>query len=146
MARSKISVTINGFDELIEQIRKAEGDVDGAIQKAVNAGADVVEQELIAQCNAANVPASITNEITKTVERSGNEYRIKVGWKLGEYNPKNISQGFKALFLNYGTPHRSEHGKIKARGFISKAKKASLKKVKAAQQSALEEITGGLKQ
>ena len=146
MARSRLSITLEGFDEMIEQIRKAEGNVDSAIQTAVNAGASAAESALRSQCAASGVPDSVTGAITRTVERTGNRYTVGVGWELGAYNPQNISQGYKAVFLNYGTPHRTKHGQTKARGFIAKAKKASLKPVKAAQQSALEKIMKELEQ
>lgn len=139
-----ISVSLDGFEELLRQIEKAEGSIDRAARKAVNAGADAAEQELRAEAAASGVPASVTRDITKRVEQTGNSYNVKVGWELGQYNPSNLSQGYKALFLNYGTPHRTKHGKIKAKGFIKRAKNKSRKKVKAAQQAALEEILGGL--
>ena len=71
-------------------------------------------------------------------------HKVQVGWEMGEYNPQNLSEGFKALFLNFGTPHRSKHGKVKARGFITRAKKKSKKNIKAAQENALNEILRGL--
>ena len=44
------------------------------------------------------------------------------------------------MFLNYGTPHRSVHGKVVARAFIQKAKKAAKKPIKAEQEKTLTEI------
>lgn len=141
---SGIRVSLDGFEEYIKRLEQANKNVDAAIRKAVDAGADAADRELHAQCDASGVPSSVSREIKKTVESAGNRYRVKVGWEIENYDPKNPSQGYKALFLNYGTPHRKKHGKVKARGFIAKAKKNSKKKIKEAQQAALDEIIGGL--
>lgn len=142
MARKGINITLDGFDELLARVEKAEGSIDGAVKKAVDAGADAAMKELKAQAAAEGVPASVTNQIGKDIKQSGNTYQVKVGWKLGEYNPRNLSQGFKALFLNYGTPRRTKRGQIAPRGFIARAKKKAKPAIKKAQEEALRSILG----
>lgn len=144
MASSKHVLSLKGFEDMLADIERTGKNVDRAAEKALHAGAAEYEKALRAECAAANVPDSITREIETRVEMKNNRYRVSVGWELGEYNPAELSQGYKALFLNYGTPHRKAHGKIKARGFIGAAKKKSKKKIKAAQAAALEEILRGL--
>jgi hypothetical protein len=64
----------------------------------------------------------------------------RVGYKKGAYNPNDISDGYKVVFSNYGTPKRSKHGKIEAKGFIDRAQKNARKRIKKAQKEALEKI------
>jgi hypothetical protein len=135
---------INGFDYLLDDIQRAGGNIDIAIDKAVKAGAAELEAQLRAECQAADIPDSITGEIRTKHTKHGNKHKCSVGWDIGEYNPDNLSTGYKALFLNYGTPHRRKHGKIKARGFITKAKRKARRKVKLAQAAALDEILRGI--
>lgn len=144
MARKGINVTLTGFDELLSKIEKADGNIDEAVKKAVNAGASTAEQELRGQASASGVPGHLVGQVGKEVKHYGNTYRVKVGWKLGEYNPRNLSDGFKVLFLNYGTPHRQLRGQIAARGFIARAKKKAKPKIKKAQEEALRSILSDL--
>jgi hypothetical protein len=72
----------------------------------------------------------------------GNTYRAEVGYKKGSYDPSNPSDGYKVVFLNYGTPRRTMHGKVKARGFILNAKKKASPQIKKAQKATLEKILG----
>lgn len=145
MAKSSNKVLkLQGFDYLLDDIQRAGGNINDAVDKAVKAGAAELEAQLRAECAAADIPDSITSEIRTKHMRSGNLYKCQVGWEMGDYNPDNLSTGYKALFLNYGTPHRTKHGKIKARGFITKAKRKARRKVKLAQAQALDEIIRGL--
>ena len=158
-------MNLTGFKELLEQIEKAGGNVDNATMRAVQESAQVVESELRNACNAAGVPSSVTSEITTEVTQSGNRTSAKVGWSMGNYDPKNPSAGYKAVFLNYGTPKRTvkkdhihheltggfvtlgkDRGQIAPRGFIGAAKKASGKKVKKKQEELLQEILKGLEE
>ena len=144
-SNSKAVLTLRGFDDLLQQIQKASGSIDGAVIKATEKSAEVVAAELKAKAAAADVPESVINDITKEpVKMENNVVRGAVGWKLGAYNPRNLSKGYKALFLNYGAV-RKDRGTIKARGFILAAKKSSKKKVKAVQQETFDEILKGLK-
>ena len=150
MAGSRIKIAVD-FSPLLESIKNAGGDVDAAAVAAAKKSADVIAEELRAEAQASNVPASITNEITQNVdvENGGNRISCSVGWKMPQYNPRNPAAGYKAVFLNYGTPQRktskgASRGKIEPRGFIARAKKAATPKVKKAQRKALQEILRGL--
>lgn len=152
MSRKPLKITFEGFEDLIEEIEKAGGKVETAAIKAVNEGVDIVYNELHAQCAKTNVPASITQEIKKTpAQMKDGICSGAVGWDLGPYNPANPSAGYKAIFLNYGTPRRKtrageNRGQIlRAKRFIGMTKTQSRKKVKAAQEAALNEILKGLK-
>ena len=145
MAKSGISLKLKGFDKLLEEIQRANGDIKAATEQAMNKSVAVVEKELHQHCDAAGVPSSVSSAIrADRAQWRGNVCEAEVGWKLGAYDPKNPSQGHKAIFLNYGTPHRKKHGKVKGRLFIGKAKDASEKQVKKIQKQTLEEILKGL--
>ena len=113
MANSGISLKLKGFDKLLEEIQRANGDIKAATEQAMNKSVAVVEKELHQHCDAAGVPSSISSAIrADRAQWRGNVCEAEVGWKLGAYDPKNPSQGHKAIFLNYGTPHRKKHGKV----------------------------------
>lgn len=153
-----IKLTLKGFEKMLEDLHAAGGDVDKAAKRAVDEGAKIVEQELKAECAASGVPSSVSSEITTTIEGSGNRYSAKVGWKMGNYNPNDLSAGYKAVFLNYGTGKRQtknenvraavygewatlgrNRGQMQPRGFITRAKENSRKKMRKVQKQILEE-------
>ena len=74
------------------------------------------------------------------IQKAGNAYIARVGYAQTAYNPNNPSDYTKAIFLNYGTPHRSKHGKVTARGFVAKARKKASAPIKKAQKETLEKI------
>ena len=137
----------NGFPELLEKIKEAQGNVEEAAWTAARKSASVMLQTLKEECDASGVPQSVSGAITANAVRdeSGQRMAAEVGWRMGEYDPKNLSQGYKAVFLNYGTPRRAtrsgyNRGYITGRGFIGRAKKKARPKIKKAQQEALESI------
>ena len=161
-----IKLTVN-FDLLMEKIQSAGGNVEKVALDVAKKSADVVSKELKNECNAKGVPASVSSEIKTTVtqEDAGTRYACAVGWKMGDYNPRNPTTGYKAVFLNYGTPRRKvktdkmrlkmgndfravgrDRGAVEALGFIESAKKSARKKVKKIQEEALQEALKELKQ
>lgn len=145
---SKAVIKLEGFEELLKEIDKAGGSIDAAVERAVQKSADIVEEQLRAACPNADIASEI--EQTRPVMQH-NVCKGAVGWKMGNYDPKNPSAGYKAVFLNYGTARRytkagADRGAIEARGFISTAKKKSKKLVKNVQEETLREILGGIKE
>ena len=140
---SKAILQLKGFEDLLEQIQKAGGSIDKATDSCLRQSAQIMQAELKAQMQAADVDSELINSMPPpqiTVE--GNNYRAEVGYKKGDYDPNNPSDGYKVVFLNYGTPRRTKHGKVAARGFIAKAKKKARPQIKRAQQETLEKILG----
>ena len=140
---SKAILQLKGFEELFEQIRKAGGSIDKAAETCLRDSAEIMQGEFKAQMQAAGVDSDLINSMPPpeiTVEN--NRYSAAVGYKKGNYDPNNLSDGYKVVFLNYGTPHRTMHGKVAARGFIEKAKKKARPQIKKAQQATLEKILG----
>ena len=147
MARLKLN--LKGFDKMLEQLQAAGADVDKAAQRAITASAKIVENELRSEATAKGVPSDITAEITTRTSQSSDQYEAKVGWKLGSYDPRKPSAGYKAIFLNYGTVRRvtkkgASRGEIpkrtEAQQFIYMAKKKARPKVKKAQQTIMERV------
>ena len=161
---TKAVLTFKGFDDLLETIKEADGEIKPSVEKALKAGADEVTAEIRQGFEKHGIS---TNPIIEPeVKWDGNVASAEIGWKVGSYNAKNPSDGMKALFIEFGTATRqtkeSEHvnaggrwvttrnrGAVKAEPFfrpaIENAKKANSKNKKA-QKAALNEILKGLKQ
>jgi len=142
-----IKLKIEGFENILHDIQKASGSINHATRECMNKSAEIMQNEFKAQMHAANVDGGLISAMPPPeVEASANRITARVGYKKGAYDPKNPSDGYKIVFLNYGTPHRTEHGKVRARGFIQKAKKTARRKIKAEQEKTLKEILKGLQQ
>jgi HK97 gp10 family phage protein len=140
-----IRLQLSGFDELFEQIKKAEGNVDKAAEQCLKESAQVMQNELTAQMQKAGVDSDLIARMpAPEIKKEGNSMIARVGYKKGAYNPNDISDGYKVVFLNYGTPKRSKHGKIVARGFIDKAQRKAKKQIKQKQEETLKKIIGEL--
>ena len=142
----KIKLQLKGFDSLLEEIQKADGNIKQVVNDCMQKEIDITKQCLVEECVKSNVPDSITREIKSEPTKWENDRASSaVGWKLGAYDKNNPSTGYNAVFLNYGTPHRSKHGKVKARGFIQRAKKKAAKLAKKEHEASLNRILGDLK-
>lgn len=140
-----IKLKLEGFEDLFAQIEKAGGSINDAAQKCLQKSADIMHDELKTQMQAANVESGLINRMPPPeIEAEGNRYTARVGYKKGDYDENNPSDGYKVVFANYGTPKRSKHGQQPAKGFIQKAKKKANAKIKKAQKETLNEIIGGL--
>ena len=140
---SKAILQLKGFDDLLEQIQKAGGSIDQAADSCLRQSAQTMQSELKKQMQAAGVDSDLINSMPPpeiTIE--GNRYSAAVGYKKGDYDPHNLSDGYKVVFLNYGTPRRTMHGKVAARGFIQDAKKKAAPQIKKQQRETLEKILG----
>ncbi len=144
-----IKLNLDGFDEMLKKIEKAGGNVDSASRKAMEKAADIMQDELKAQMQAADEKNTMSNLIARmpspTIEDDYGRITARVGYEKGAYNPDNLSDGYKVIFLNYGTPRRTKHGKVKARGFIQKARNRAKPKIRKEQEKILDEILRGLK-
>lgn len=140
-----IKLKLEGFDELMNKIQKAEGNVESATKRALQEGANVMDAEIKAQLSATGDGGNLGSSIpSPTIENDFGLFTARVGWRKGSYNPRNLSDGYKALFLNYGTPRRKKHGIERARGFIQRAKTSARPKIKKVQEQALKDILKGL--
>lgn len=158
MARNSMSVNLKGFEKLLDQIQEAGKDVNKAAEKAIKEEAKIYEEELKAEAKSRGIPDDIISEIKTELTAKNDTYTTKVGWKLGNYDTRKPSKGYKALFLNYGTVRRQtargeNRGSIpkghehypKAEQFIYNAKKKARPKIKKSQQKILKKILGEVK-
>lgn len=140
-----IKLKLDGFDELLEQIEAAGRSADSAAESAIKASAQVMQSELKSALSVATDSGLAGRLPAPKIEHSGNEVSASVGFESTAYNPRNPSDYHKAIFLNYGTPTRKQHGQEAARGFVTKAKRRARPKIKKVQKEALEKILARLK-
>lgn len=141
-----ITLKIEGFEDLLKEIESAGGNINKACDSAIRQSAQAMQNELQAQMSASGVPSNLINEMpSPVIENNGNRFAAKVGFSKGVYDPKNPSAAFKVIFLNYGTPKRTKHGKVKSRGFIQKAKRRAKPQIKKEQELAFKKILERLK-
>lgn len=152
-----IKLKFEGFEDLLKEIEEAGGSIDKAAESAMKQSAQIVNSALKNEMKSSGVPSKLINAMPPPeVEKNGNTISVKAGYKKGTYNPDNLSDGYKVVMLNYGTPKRKKHGKIhegsktKAGaslklGFIQRAKKKATPQVKKAQKEALNKILARLK-
>lgn len=147
MAKSGIKLT--GVQELIASLEKIEGDLDKSAEKVVDRAGDILREELVSAMKNADKTGGMKGLISRMPPNqktgSGNRYTVRVGYIPTEYDPKNLSDYFKAMFLNFGTPHRPEHGQVVARQFVKKAKKAAKKRLDTLSEKYLAEQTKEIK-
>lgn len=140
-----IKLQTKGFESLLEAIQEAQGDLERVTKACLRKSADIMQQELKTEMRASKVDDGLIAAMpTPEITQEGNEFTARVGYRKGAYNPNNISDGYKVVFLNYGTPRRTKHGKIAARGFIQRAKAAAQPKIRKEQRATLKRILSGL--
>lgn len=151
MGKVKLTLTLKGFDKLLEQIQEADGDIKEATERALEAGAKLISDDIRAGATARNIPTG--NMIKPKAEWNGNRASIKAGFELGEYDPRKPSDGYLALFKEYGAPADGgkritkigkNRGRVIADPFIRPALTQNKKNVQAAQRKALERILKNL--
>lgn len=148
-----IKLKLEGFDELLKEIEKAGGKIDNSVKSCMNKSAKIMQIELKDEMQKSNVDSGLINRMPPPeIENDHGMITARVGYRKGEYNQDNLSDGYKVLFANYGTPYRKEHGKIVdiaaggtiRLGFIVRAKNRAKRKIKAEQEKTLQEILKGL--
>lgn len=127
-------VNYGAFKDLLQAIEKAEGNVDIAAKRLTREAMHISFDELTNAVQKAQVPDRIKKKIDKRMEAKSGRYAYQVGWRMGNYNPKNPNDSYLAVFLNYGTVRREtkdgkDRGKLEAKNFILKAKKAQKKRI-----------------
>lgn len=138
--KSYIQLNIEGFDELLKKIEAAGGSINGAVDTCMRQAAPVQQKELKAAMQRKKVSSSLINRMPEPeIEWNGNACTARVGYHKGAYDPKDLSDGYEAVFINYGTP------RIKPRNFIKAAKNKARPQIKKLQESTLNEILEGLK-
>lgn len=141
-----IKLKIDGFDDLLRDIEKADGNLDAIMGMCLQESAKTMQTELKAQMQDSNVPQHIVDAMPEPeLEKDYGLLTARVGYKKGAFDPNNPSIGYKVVFLNYGTPNRTKHGVVKKRGFIQRAKNRAKPKIHKQQEKALQDALKGLK-
>lgn len=133
--KSYISLNLVGFDELLKNIEAAGGTINGAVDSCMKQSAQIQQKELKAQMQKKKVDGALVNRMPPPeIKWDGNACIARVGYKKGEYDPKNLSDGYKAVFINYGTP------RVSPRKFIRAAQNKAKPQIKKAQEETLNKI------
>lgn len=146
MARKPI-LSLDGFDELLAKIQKAGGTIDQAADTCARKAADIADQNLRQAMQTAKVDSDLISKMPKpSVEKEANSWHVKVGYvKENRMDPDNLSEAYKVILLNYGTPHRTESkGQVKKKLFVRKAKRKSTAAIKKMEEETLNNMLGGL--
>ena len=145
---------LDGFEHLLLEIHKAQGNAEKAAVKCMQKSADIMQKTLFEEMVKADIDASVYYDYLvdqmppPEIENDHGLITARVGYKKTPYDPNNLSDFYKVVFINYGTPNRSKHGKIMGktirRGFIQRAKRKAKKPIQAQQEATLKEILKGL--
>lgn len=136
----KVKFSNKGFNEFIERLAKMGQDVDPVVKDALLRSANVTQFEIN---KAASKHRHKGRMFLATIEPkleqvNKNAYRVYVG-----FDGANDKEGLMhAIFLNYGTPKRKEHGQVEATHFFEKAIKRAAKKRKAILENIINEVGG----
>lgn len=138
--KSYIQLNIEGFDELLKKIEEAGGSINGAVDTCMKKSAQIQQKELKTTMQRKKVSNALINRMPQPeIEWNGNACTARVGYHKGAYDPKDLSDGYEAVFINYGTP------RIKPRNFIKAAKNKARPQIKKLQEQTLNEILEDLK-
>lgn len=141
---------------MLAKIQDAGGDVDKAASVCVEKSVRILESNLIKEATASGAE---TTTVSHSVTREGNRVAAETGWKLGAYDSDNPSEGYRAMFVEYGTGKHSkrstgkdrqtkagaDRGSTEPRPFLDKARKKSAKQIRAIQNETLHNIVKELK-
>ena len=152
MSKRKQVLDFTGFEDLMHEIDRAGGHIKRIVENCANKVTTIAEDELRGKVERATDSESLKRSIKVSRPKwssggSGNVCSGHVGWEIeGKPNPRNLSEGFKSVYLNYGTSVAGrEH--IKKRLYIRKAKTAIRKKIQTQKiyEKAFDEALKGLK-
>lgn len=131
---SGIKIEFKGFDDMIDRLKKAGVDAKPVVDKAVKNAANIQLEHLRHEMIATGVAADLVGRADASVEWDGERCKAYVGYKKGAYDPQNPSDGYKAIFINYGTP------RIKPREYLEPAMKSAQKAITRETKKALNQI------
>lgn len=128
------------FKDFIEKLESKNESAESFVKKAILESAKVTQQEID---NATSLQNKISGKMqsatfTPVVESVGYaQVRARVG-----FNKQKLEGSLHAIFLNFGTPKRKEHGQVEATNFYTKAIKKSAKARREIQNQIIKDIVG----
>lgn len=135
-----IKLDLKGFAEYAQKVQDAGASVDATADIVIRSSANIMKTEYQTAMASTGTSGSLIGRMpAPEIEKSGNKSTAFVGYHKGAYVPNNISDGYKAVFLNYGTP------RIKPRKFIDMAKKSAKPKIRKDMQKVIDEVVERLK-
>lgn len=140
MAKKSGILDLSGFDTILKKIEDAGGSIDKSVDACMTKAGDILFDEQKSAMQKKKVAKDLITRMEKpSFSKNFNYSKVVVGYEKGLYDPKNLSDGYKAVFINYGTP------RISPRKFIELAKKKAKPQVNKAAQETFNEILKGLK-
>lgn len=144
-----VRLTLKGFDDMLRQLEKLGGNVEKTSKDVLLKSAKMFALELTKQTNSAPISVDTKKAIMKDFIKpqivSANDYFVvaETGFRMGDYNPKDLSGGFIAQFNNYGTVERytqnkDYRGSLDKLEFIQRAHKSADSKIRKMQKQELE--------
>ena len=105
-SRSRFGIQFNGFEELMEQFDKLDGDLKEVTEECLKKAHEIVTPNVQADMNKHNRTGTTKRSIAtdSTVKWEGTKATIKVGFKFPE--------GLSSVFLMYGTPRMQKDQKL----------------------------------
>ena len=127
MAKLSATLTLKGLDEYLENVRKAGVDIDAAVDRALIAGAEIMQEEMkgLVPVDTGNLRNHI---IINGPIQNGNYHYVEIG----VINADETTARY-AKVVEYGRP------KIQARSFIRTGRDRSRKKVYNAMRESLKQ-------
>ena len=136
MAKSgSISLEFKGFDAMIKKLQQAEKDVKPIVNDLMENAAKIQQKELVQAMTDANIDSGLIEQLpAPRVVWDGDRCKASAGYPVGSYNPRELSDVFKLIFHNYGTP------KYQGKFFIAKAKETATPQIKKETRKTLKAI------
>lgn len=141
----KTSLKLDGVRELIVKLVDAGKLADEEAEKVIKKGGEIIRDELVSAMQKADVSSDLIRRLpANQYSHLGDVYTARAGYIPTDYDPDNLSDFFKALFINVGTPNR-RGSQIQPRYFIGDAKKAAKPRLKNIEEELLKQTTKDLK-
>lgn len=118
MAKNKMTIEFEGFDELLSELKKLEGDAKAVAEKALNETQKIIAKHAHEAMKPHHRTGKTEGSIIETSapEWSGFTATAGVGFKIRE-------GGLASIFLMYGTPRHPKDTKVYNAVYGSSVKK-----------------------
>lgn len=148
-----LKLTLKGFDSYLSDLKKAGADIDAAATEALTTSGEILTSAIKDSMKSSGMSDDTIRVMNRSLmqptiykNREGDTVTkivCEVGFRLGDYDPKNPEGGYIALFNEYGTKERKtaagkNRGHLEERAFIRRAIRKSKAKIKNVQKETLE--------